>query len=155
MVDSNLEIVKELLYNVRVALLTFKKGDYLWSVPLYFVFLENTIFFFSSKKSLHASVVNRNVAVSIFQDSKNLREIKGIQGSGELFEVKDVFLSTNVTMFYLKKYPEVREILFRGGILNNVSLYGIKLERAILTKNDPYFFYKTDIIQILSKLALK
>ncbi len=152
---SNLIAFKNLVNSSRVAILSFEMEGNLWSVPLYFVFFNNSLFFFSSKNSLHVNCVGEKVAVSIFEDSINLKEIKGFQGRGKLFKVKDLTLKGKVSRLYFKKYPESKNIFLKENVLGKISIYMVKFERAILTLNDPHFFRKEDITQILSEPVLQ
>ncbi len=146
MIDKEI-FLEDLLKNSRVMVLSFQENGELWSAPLYFIFEGGIFYFFSSKNSRHVKV--NNVSFVVYIDSPDLRKIKGVQGSGTLFELKNFSLKGKIFLKYGEKYPESKKLIHKVFKLKDVGIFGVNVKRAILTYNDPLLFTKEDITQIL------
>ncbi len=147
MTDKREIFLEDLLKKSRVMVLSFMKDGELWSAPLYFIFNDGCFFFFSSKNSRHVKA--KKVSFVVYLDSNDFREIKGIQGSGTLFELDNSPLKGKILFEYMEKYPESKRLIYKVFEVKNVGIFGINVRRAILTYNDPLLFTREDITQIL------
>ena len=84
-----------------------------WVAPVYFVFVQPGIYFFSSPRSIHiqAACGQGSTAGAIFAESDKLMQIQGLQMSGQVEAVQNPLEKLRITTCYLDKFPLARELL--------------------------------------------
>ena len=84
-------------------------GDAPWAATVFFASDDLQLYFFSSPDSRHCQnlAANSRVAVTIQEDYKDWREIKGIQLEGQVVLVDGVLEKAKAMAVYARKYPDV------------------------------------------------
>src|SRR6266513_288971 len=84
-------------------------GDVPWAATVFFASDDLRLYFFSAPESRHCQnlTVNQRVAVTIQEDYKDWREIKGIQLEGSVALVDGVVEKAKAMAIYAIKYPDV------------------------------------------------
>lgn len=82
-----------------------------WSTPVYYVFLENRFYFFSSPQSRHIqhAVETGQAAASLYAQAGGWKAIRGLQMTGMVEPVRSVSQSLKVISLYLKRFPFTRD----------------------------------------------
>ncbi len=82
-----------------------------WSAPVYYVFLDERFYFFSSPQSRHIRQVadHGQAAGSIFQRADSWQTIRGLQMRGLVERVNSAALSIRPIAAYLKRYSFTRD----------------------------------------------
>jgi uncharacterized protein len=82
-----------------------------WSAPVYYVFLDDGCYFFSSPQSRHIqqTLESRMAAASVFHQATAWQAIRGIQMSGTVQRIRSAALSLKAIAAYLKRFPFTRE----------------------------------------------
>jgi len=86
-----------------------------WAAPVYYVNTGYDIFFFSNPDSRHIidSRSSPQAAAAIFAESRNWREIRGVQMSGTIQSLSLGIEAAKAVSAYEKKFSFIREF-FRG-----------------------------------------
>jgi uncharacterized protein len=84
-------------------------GDVPWAATVFFASEDLRLYFFSAPESRHCQnlTINQRVAVTIQEDYKDWREIKGIQLEGSVALVDGVVEKAKAMAIYAIKYPDV------------------------------------------------
>ena len=84
-------------------------GDVPWAATVFFASEDLRLYFFSAPESRHCQnlTINRRIAVTIQEDYKDWREIKGIQLEGSVALVDGVVEKAKAMAIYAIKYPDV------------------------------------------------
>jgi len=84
-------------------------GDVPWAATVFFASDDLRLYFFSAPESRHCQnlTINQRVAVTIQEDYKDWREIKGIQLEGSVALVDGVVEKAKAMAIYAIKYPDV------------------------------------------------
>ena len=84
-------------------------GDSPWAATVFYVSDDLRLYFFSSPDSRHCQnlAVNPRVAVTVQEDYKDWREIKGIQLEGKVAPVEAVLEKAKAMAVYARKYPAI------------------------------------------------
>jgi uncharacterized protein YhbP (UPF0306 family) len=84
-------------------------GDSPWAATVFYASDDLRLYFFSSPESRHSQnlAVNPRVAVTVQEDYKDWREIKGIQLEGKAASVEAVFEKAKAMTIYARKYPAI------------------------------------------------
>ncbi|HWH80097.1 MAG TPA: pyridoxamine 5'-phosphate oxidase family protein [Candidatus Binatus sp.] len=84
-------------------------GDTPWAATVFFASDDLQLYFFSAPDSRHCQnlAVNSNVAVTIQEDYKDWRAIKGIQLEGRVELVDSLLEKAKAMAIYARKYPDV------------------------------------------------
>ncbi|WP_319408636.1 pyridoxamine 5'-phosphate oxidase family protein [uncultured Desulfosarcina sp.] len=82
-----------------------------WSVPVYYVYLDNRFYFFSSPQSRHIlqTMASGEAAASLFHQADSWQSIRGIQMKGTVDRIHSMGLSIKTIALYLKRFPFTRE----------------------------------------------
>lgn len=80
-----------------------------WAATVFFASDDLRLYFFSAPESRHCQNLSANerVAVTIQEDYRDWRKIKGIQIEGRVTSVEGVFEKAKAMAVYARKYPEV------------------------------------------------
>jgi uncharacterized protein YhbP (UPF0306 family) len=81
-----------------------------WSAPVYFIYIKQRFYFFSSPDSRHivAARQSRRCAATIFRDSANWRDIEGLQMDGSVETIPFGTEAVRAFRGYVKKFPTVK-----------------------------------------------
>ena len=84
-------------------------GDAPWAATVFLASDDLQLYFFSAPDSRHCQnlAANSRVAVTIQEDYKDWREIKGIQLEGQVALVDGVLEKAKAMAVYARKYPDV------------------------------------------------
>ncbi len=82
-----------------------------WCAPVYFVYMKQRFYFFSSPKSRHiiATEESRRCAASIYRDGDSYRDIEGLQMDGRTEKIGLGAEAFGAFTLYLKKFPTVQD----------------------------------------------
>jgi uncharacterized protein YhbP (UPF0306 family) len=88
-----------------------------WAATVFYASEEWKLYFFSMPQSRHSQnlAANRRVAVTIQEDYKDWRRIKGIQLEGKGLPVDSALEKTKAMAVYARKYPEVIKLFTTPG----------------------------------------
>ena len=83
-----------------------------WPAPVYYVYRNQSFYFFSSPRSRHiiAALTTNCCAGAIYRDSDNWRDIEGLQMEGRLKAVQPGIEAVAVLASYVKKFPTVKDL---------------------------------------------
>jgi uncharacterized protein len=84
-------------------------GESPWAATVFYASDDLRLYFFSSPESRHCQnlAANPRVAVTVQEDYKDWREIKGIQLEGKVTAVDGVLEKAKAMTVYARKYPAV------------------------------------------------
>jgi uncharacterized protein len=84
-------------------------GDSPWAATVFYASDDLRLYFFSAPDSRHCQNLSANarVAVTVQEDYKDWREIKGIQLEGKVMPVDGMVEKAKAMAVYARKYPEV------------------------------------------------
>ncbi len=110
MADLNLKLVRELLQSQRTMTLATADPEP-WSAPVYFVYLRQRLYFFSSPSSRHIIAADKSGhgAASIFRDGDSWRHIEGLQMDGTIERISLGAEALAAYGGYLQKFPSVKD----------------------------------------------
>ena len=102
-----------LLNRQKTMVLGVNASDLPWVAPVYFVFVQPGIYFFSSPRSIHIQAARgqKSTAGAIFAESDQLLQIQGLQMTGQVEEVRNPLEKLRITTRYLDKFPLARELM--------------------------------------------
>lgn len=127
-------------------------GDVPWAATVFYASDGLRLYFFSSPDSRHCQnlAVNPRVAVTIQEDYRDWRKIKGIQLEGKVVEVDTLWEKGKAMAVYTRKYPEVMKIFTNpaSGILfkafQKVKFYCVVPEKVFYIDNEQFGFGKRE-----------
>jgi uncharacterized protein YhbP (UPF0306 family) len=92
-------------------------GDFPWGATVFYASDELELYFFSSPDSRHCQnfSLNGRVAVTIQEDYKDWRAIKGIQLEGKVELVDGVLEKAKAMAVYARKYADVIKLFTDPG----------------------------------------
>jgi uncharacterized protein len=122
-------------------------GDVPWAATVFYASNDLRLYFFSVPDSRHCQnlAVNPRVAVTIQEDYRDWRKIKGIQLEGAVTAVDGLVEKAKAMAVYARKYPEIIKLftnpasgLFYQAFLK-VKFYCIIPERLFFIDNEQGF----------------
>lgn len=122
-------------------------GDSPWAATVFYASDDLRLYFFSSPESRHCQnlAANPQVAVTVQEDYRDWREIKGIQLEGKVVAVDSVLEKAKAMTFYARKYPAVIKLftnpasgVFYKAFLK-VKFYRVVPERVFYIDNQQGF----------------
>lgn len=122
-------------------------GDVPWAATVFYASNDLRLYFFSVPDSRHCQnlAVNARVAVTIQEDYRDWRKIKGIQLEGAVTAVDGLVEKAKAMAVYARKYPEIIKLftnpasgLFYQAFLK-VKFYCIIPERLFFIDNEQGF----------------
>ena len=139
--------VRDYLHTHNTMTLATCAGDVPWAATVFYASEEWKLYFFSAPQSRHGQnlAVNSRVAVTIQEDYKDWRRIKGIQLEGKGLQVDSVLGKTKAMAVYARKYPEVIRLFTTPGsgvfyqAFLKVKFYCIVPERIFYIDNEQGF----------------
>ena len=122
-------------------------SDLPWAATVFYASEGWKLYFFSDPDTRHCQNLNRNkrVAVTIQEDYRDWRKIKGIQLEGEVEEVGSVVGKAKAMAIYARKYPEIIKYFTSPGsgafyrAFLKVRFYCVKPRRVCYIDNDQGF----------------
>jgi uncharacterized protein YhbP (UPF0306 family) len=147
MSDDLQQQVRDYLHTHNTMTLATCAGDVPWAATVFYASEEWKLYFFSAPQSRHGQnlAVNSRVAVTIQEDYKDWRRIKGIQLEGKGLQVDSVLGKTKAMAVYARKYPEVIRLFTTPGsgvfyqAFLKVKFYCIVPERIFYIDNEQGF----------------
>jgi uncharacterized protein YhbP (UPF0306 family) len=125
-----------------------------WAATVFYASDDLSLYFFSAPDSRHCQnlAVNARVAVTIQEDYKDWRQIKGIQLEGKVTLVDSVFEKAKALAVYARKYPDVIKLftdpssgLFYKAFLK-VKFYRVTPENAFFIDNAQGFGKRRELL---------
>ena len=122
-------------------------GDLPWAATVFYASEDLRLYFFSAPDSRHAQNLasNPRVAVTVQEDYKDWRKIKGIQLEGQVALVDGVIEKAKAMAVYAVKYPEVIKLfadpssgIFHKAFLK-VKFYCVTPEKVFFIDNEQGF----------------
>jgi uncharacterized protein YhbP (UPF0306 family) len=122
-------------------------ADVPWAATVFYASSDLRLYFFSVPDSRHCQnlAVNARVAVTIQEDYRDWRKIKGIQLEGTVTAVDGLVEKAKAMAVYARKYPEIIKLftnpasgLFYQAFLK-VKFYCIIPERLFFIDNEQGF----------------
>lgn len=113
MVDPiNPQVLAKELINLEstMAIATAGEGT-AWVAPVYYVFFQGAMYFFSSPDSRHIreSLKSGQAAATIYPSSSSWKVIRGLQMSGRIQKVHAGPKALGAVLAYAAKYPFIRD----------------------------------------------
>ena len=123
------------------------EGDAPWAATVFYASDDLKLYFFSSPESRHCQnlTANSRVAVTIQEDYKDWRVIKGIQLEGKTELVDSVIEKAKAIVIYARKYPAVIKLFTdpTSGVYHKaflkVKFYRVLPERLFYIDNEQGF----------------
>ena len=122
-------------------------GDMPWAATVFYASEGFRLYFFSSPDSRHCQnlTTNDRVAVTIQEDYKDWRLIKGIQLEGRVTTVDSMVAKAKAMAIYARKYPAVVKLFTdpNSGVYHKaflkVKFYCVAPERLFYIDNEQGF----------------
>lgn len=122
-------------------------GDAPWAATVFYASDDLKLYFFSSPESRHCLnlAANSRVAVTIQEDYKDWRLIKGIQLEGNVVSVDSVLEKAKAIAIYARKYPAVIKLFTdpTSGVYHKaflkVKFYHVAPDRLFYIDNEQGF----------------
>ena len=125
-----------------------------WAATVFYASDGLRLYFFSAPDSRHCQNLSANhrVAVTIQEDYRDWRRIKGIQLEGEVIQVDSLLEKGKAMAVYGRKYPEVMKLftnpasgVFYKAFLK-VKFYCVVPERVFYIDNEQGFGKRQELI---------
>lgn len=125
-----------------------------WAATVFYAGDGLRLYFFSSPDSRHCQnlAANPHVAVTIQEDYRDWRKIKGIQLEGTVTEVNSLIEKGKAMAVYARKYPEVIKVftdpasgIFYQAFLK-VKFYCVVPQRIFYIDNEQGFGKRQELI---------
>lgn len=109
-------LAKELIGSECVITLATSDKGGAWAAPVYYVFFQGAFYFFSNPESRHIqeSLEGGQAAAAIFPEAASWKEIRGIQMSGRVREVRPGAKALAAVLAYSAKYSFIRDFFDPG-----------------------------------------
>jgi uncharacterized protein len=147
MSDDLKQQVLDYLHTHNTMTLATCAGGVPWAATVFYASEKWKLYFFSVPQSRHGQnlAANSRVAVTIQEDYKDWRGIKGIQLEGKGLQVDSVLEKTKAMAVYARKYPEVIKLFTTPGsgvfyqAFLKVKFYCVVPERIFYIDNQQGF----------------
>jgi uncharacterized protein YhbP (UPF0306 family) len=129
-------------------------GNVPWAATVFYASDDLCLYFFSAPESRHCQnlAVNARVAVTIQEDYKDWRQIKGVQLEGKVMLVDSAIEKAKALAVYARKYPDVVKLftdpssgVFYKAFLK-VKFYRVIPENAFFIDNAQGFGKRQELI---------
>ncbi|OGQ52811.1 MAG: hypothetical protein A3I10_08080 [Deltaproteobacteria bacterium RIFCSPLOWO2_02_FULL_57_26] len=129
-------------------------GDVPWAATVFYASDGLRLYFFSAPDSRHCQnlAANPRVAVTVQEDYRDWRRIKGIQLEGKVVAVDSLVEKGKAMIVYARKYPEVMKIFTNpaSGLLYQaflkVKFYCVVPERIFYIDNEQGFGKRQELV---------
>jgi hypothetical protein len=126
-----------------------------WAAPVYYVAEKNRFYFFSDPKSRHIreALSSGQAGASIYEESGQWQDIKGIQMSGKIVEISSGTEAITALNAYVQKFQLIRSFFNDMAALDldriffrfQAKLYRFTPELMIYMDNTIHFGFKEEI----------
>ncbi len=130
-------------------------GDVPWAATVFYASDGLKLYFFSVPDSRHCQNLAQNprVAVTIQEDYRDWRKIKGIQLEGRAAAVETLLEKAKAAAVYARKYPEVMKLftdpesgpLYKAFL--KVKFYRVAPERVFYIDNEQGFGKRRELME--------
>jgi hypothetical protein len=125
-----------------------------WAATVFYASDDLSLYFFSAPESRHCQnlAVNARVAVTVQEDYKDWRVIKGIQLEGRVSLVDSVIEKAKALAVYGRKYPEVLKLFTDPGsgvfykAFLKVKFYRVTPEKVFFIDNAQGFGKRQELV---------
>ena len=132
------------------------EGGVPWAATVFYASDGLRLYFFSAPDSRHCQnlAANPRVAVTIQEDYRDWRKIKGIQLEGRVAAVDSLLEKAKAAAVYARKYPEVMKIFAdpASGALYKaflkVKFYRVTPERVFYIDNEQGFGKRQELMEM-------
>jgi len=151
--DLKQQIV-DYLHSHNTMTLATTQGDLPWAATVFFASEDFCLYFFSAPYSRHCQNVaaNPRVAVTIQEDYRDWRKIKGIQLEGRVTLVDGIIEKARAMAIYARKYPGIIKLftdpasgVFHKAFLK-VKFYCIETEKIFYIDNEQGFGNRQELV---------
>ena len=130
------------------------QGDVPWAATVFYASDDLKLYFFSAADSRHCQnlAANPRVAVTIQEDYRDWRKIKGIQLEGSVVRVDSLIEKGKALAVYARKYPEVMKVFTNpasGALYQaflNVKFFCVAPERVFYIDNEQGFGKRQELV---------
>ena len=139
--------ILEYLHSHNTMTLATCASDIPWAATVFYASDDLQLYFFSSPEARHSVnlAANSRVAVTIQEDYKDWRAIKGIQLEGQVMLVDGVIEKAKAMAVYARKYADVIKLftdptsgIFHKAFLK-VKFYRVEPEKVFFIDNEQGF----------------
>jgi len=128
-------------------------GDVPWAATVFYASDKLRLYFFSAPDSRHCQnlAANARVAVTIQEDYKDWRQIKGIQLEGRVILVDGVLEKSKAMAIYARKYADIIKLFTDPGsgvfykAFLKVKFYCVEPERVFYIDNEQGFGQRQEL----------
>jgi uncharacterized protein YhbP (UPF0306 family) len=129
-------------------------GNVPWAATVFFASDGLSLYFFSSPDSRHCQnlAANGKVAVTVQEDYRDWREIKGVQLEGSVALVDSLLEKTKALAVYARKFPDAMKLftdpssgVFHRAFLK-VKFYRVNPERIFFIDNAQGFGKRQELV---------
>lgn len=154
MSDELKQQVLDYIQSHNTMTLATSASDIPWAATVFYASDDMRLYFFSAPESRHCENLSANsrVAVTIQEDYKDWREIKGIQLEGQVVLVDGILEKGKAMIIYARKYPDVMKLftdpasgIFHKAFLK-VKFYCVVPERIYYIDNAQGFGKRQELI---------
>lgn len=125
-----------------------------WAATVFYASEDLSLYFFSAPDSRHAEnlAANSTVAVTVQEDYRDWREIKGVQLEGKVTLVDSVLEKAKALAVYARKYPDVIKLFSdpSSGVFHRafskVKFYLVTPERVFFIDNAQGFGKRQELV---------
>jgi uncharacterized protein len=129
-------------------------SDAPWASTVFYASDDLRLYFFSSPDSRHCQnlAANPNIAVTVQEDYKDWRKIKGIQLEGKVALVDGLASKAKAIAIYARKYPAVIKLFTdpTSGVYHKaflkVKFYRVAPERLFYIDNEQGFGKRQELV---------
>jgi uncharacterized protein len=130
------------------------RDDVPWAATVFYASDDLRLYFFSAPDSRHCQnlAANGRIAVTIQEDYRDWRKIKGIQLEGRVAEVDSLIEKGKAMAAYARKYPDVMKIFANpaSGALYQaflkVRFYCVAPEKVFFIDNEQGFGKRRELV---------
>jgi len=135
--------ILDYLHSHNTMTLATTQGDLPWAATVFFASEDFRLYFFSAPDSRHCQnlAANPRVAVTIQEDYRDWRKIKGIQLEGRVTLVDGIIEKARAMAIYARKYPGIIKLFIdpASGVFHKaflkVKFYCVMPDRVFFIDN--------------------
>ena len=119
------------------------------STPVFFARKNNSFYFISVAKTVHARNISQNpyISAAVTKNYRNYRDIKGAQLFGPCREIEGLTEIARAALVYFSKFSDLKSFMQPDLIKSAIDIkwYELAAERLIYTDNTVRFGYKEEV----------
>ncbi len=120
------------------------------STPVFFARKNNSFYFISVARTIHAQNISQNpdISAAITQNFYNYRDIKGVQIFGCCREIEGLIKIAQAALIYFSKFSDLKSFMQPDLIKSTIGIkwYELTAEKLIYTDNTIRFGYKEEVM---------